>query len=124
MLENQRLSGLVSKGWGYEYIFATNDLYCGKILHFDKVGSAFSMHFHANKDESWYVLNGSFILKLIDTTNAKVIESKLMKGDSIRIQPLQVHQLIALEDDSEIIEVSTADSVTDNYRVFPGDNQI
>ncbi len=119
-----RYSGHVPKGWGYEYIFATNDLYCGKLLHFSKAGNKFSMHFHRNKDESWYVQSGSFTLRLIDTTDGSVSEQTLNKGDAIRIFPLEVHQLIALEDDSEIIEVSTADSAEDNYRVAPGDNQL
>lgn len=119
-----RFNGYVEKGWGYEYIFATNDLYCGKLLHFTKKGSKFSMHFHSVKDESWYVSSGSFILRLLDTKNATVKESVLNKGDSIRIFPLTVHQVEALEDDSELFEVSTADSDEDNYRVRPGDNQV
>jgi predicted component of type VI protein secretion system len=82
------------------------------------------MHFHRNKDESWYVQHGSFTLRLINTSNATINEQVLNKGDSIRIFPLMIHQLVALEPDSEIIEVSTADSVEDNYRVMPGDNQL
>ena len=119
-----RFSGYVKKGWGYEYIFATNELYCGKILHFNNKGNKFSMHFHAGKDESWYVTNGSFILRLLDTRNATVKETILNKGDSIRIYPLTIHQIEALEDDSEVVEVSTPDSDEDNYRVRPGDNQV
>lgn len=118
-----RFSGHVAKGWGYEYIFATNDLYCGKLLHFTKAGNKFSMHFHKDKDETWYVQHGMFTLKLINTENGSITEQTLIQGDSIRIFPLVVHQLVALEDDSEIIEVSTADSAEDNYRVMPGDNQ-
>lgn len=119
-----RFSGFVKKGWGYEYIFATNDLYCGKILHFSKKGNKFSMHFHAQKDESWYVTSGSFILRLLDHRDATLKESILNKGDSIRIFPLTIHQVEALEDDSELFEVSTADCDEDNYRVRPGDNQV
>jgi hypothetical protein len=33
------------------------------------------------------------------------------------------HKLIALEDDSEIMEVSTRDSAEDNYRIGDGDSQ-
>ena len=33
------------------------------------------------------------------------------------------HQLVAIEDDSIIIEVSTPDSVEDNYRIGKGDSQ-
>ncbi len=119
----KRFSGYVEKKWGYEYIFATNDLYCGKLLHFTKAENKFSMHFHREKDETWYVQKGGFTLRLIDTSNGNIKEKTLKLGDSIRIKPLTVHQLIALEDNSEIIEVSTADSIEDNYRVMPGDSQ-
>ena len=40
-----------------------------------------------------------------------------------RNKPLLPHQLEALEDNSSITEVSTADSVEDNYRLIPGDSQ-
>jgi len=44
-------------------------------------------------------------------------------GDTWHNPPLQPHQLEALEDGSSISEVSTADSIEDNYRVMPGDSQ-
>ena len=34
------------------------------------------------------------------------------------------HQLEALEDNSSITEVSTPDSIEDNYRIAPGDSQL
>lgn len=116
-----RLEGHVEKGWGSEYIFATNELYCGKLLNFNQ-GSKFSMHFHAEKDETWYVLSGKFLVRYIDTENASQFEKELNVGDTWRNRPLQVHQLFCLETGT-IIEVSTADSVEDNYRVQKGDNQ-
>lgn len=114
---------IVDKAWGREIIFADTELYCGKLMVFDRIGNKFSMHFHSGKDESWYVLRGSFKLRLINTENATVTESILETGSTWRNLPLQPHQLEALEDDSVIVEVSTQDSVEDNYRVFPGDNQ-
>jgi mannose-6-phosphate isomerase-like protein (cupin superfamily) len=114
---------IVDKAWGREIIFADTDLYCGKMMVFDKTGNKFSMHFHNNKDESWYVQKGSFKLRLIDTRNASITETILETGSTWRNQPLLPHQIEALEDDSVIIEVSTQDSVEDNYRVFPGDSQ-
>ena len=116
-----RLQGLVEKAWGHEFIFATTDAYCGKIMRFKK-GSRFSMHFHATKDESWYVLKGKFIVRCIDTKNASQYEKELKQGDSWHNPPLLPHQLICIEE-GEIVEVSTADSVEDNYRVLPGDSQ-
>jgi mannose-6-phosphate isomerase-like protein (cupin superfamily) len=116
-----RLEGFVEKGWGHELIWATNDKYCGKLLKFNK-GAKFSMHFHADKDETWYVLSGKFIVKHINTYSATVYEVELKEGSTWRNRPLEPHQLICLEEGT-IIEVSTPDSVEDNYRVMPGDSQ-
>ena len=118
-----RHSGKVDKGWGYELIWATNDLYCGKIMVFEKLGAKFSMHFHKEKDESWFVNSGSFKLRYIDTQTATVMEKTLGPGDTWRNPPLMPHQLEALEVGSSITEVSIPDSIEDNYRIIPGDSQ-
>ena len=52
-----------------------------------------------------------------------MFESELAEGDIWHNPILQPHQLQALESNSSITEVSTADSVEDNYRIFPGDSQ-
>jgi mannose-6-phosphate isomerase-like protein (cupin superfamily) len=116
-----RLKGFVEKGWGNEFIFATNDRYCGKIMKFN-TGARFSMHFHAEKDETWYVLDGRFEVIWINTKDASKDSRILNAGDTWRNEPLFPHQLICIEE-GNIIEVSTPDSVEDNYRVFPGDSQ-
>lgn len=118
-----RLEGFVKKGWGYEIIWATNDQYCGKIMCFEKVGAKFSMHFHKDKDESWFVNSGKFIVRWIDTNTAELKEKVLVEGETWRNPPLQPHQLECMSPNSMIFEVSTADSVEDNYRIAPGDTQ-
>ena len=116
-----QLTGAVTKGWGSELIWATNDKYCGKLLNFNE-GAQFSMHFHSEKDETWYVLSGKFIVEWIDTSNASAHDQYLVVGDVWRNLPLLPHRIICIEAGT-IIEVSTPDSVEDNYRVLPGDSQ-
>jgi mannose-6-phosphate isomerase-like protein (cupin superfamily) len=116
-----RLNGFIEKGWGHELIWATNDKYCGKLMKFN-TGAKFSMHFHSEKDETWHVISGKFIVKYIKTDNADVFEKELNVGDTWHNPPLLPHQIICLEEGT-IIEVSTPDSVEDNYRVMKGDNQ-
>ena len=116
-----RLEGFVEKGWGSEFIWATNDKYCGKFLKFNK-GAKFSMHFHKEKDETWFVISGKFKVVLIDTENAEHKEVSLLEGDVWHNPPLVPHQVICLEEGS-LMEVSTPDSVEDNYRVGKGDSQ-
>lgn len=116
-----RLQGEVQKGWGSENIFVSNDHYCGKFLHFNK-GSRFSMHFHRDKLETWFVLSGIFELEQIRTSDAAVIVTTLHSDNVITINPLTPHRLTCLEKGT-ILEISTPDSVEDNYRVLPGDSQ-
>lgn len=116
-----RLQGQVEKGWGSEHIWASSDKYCSKFLNFNR-GAKFSMHFHRDKDESWYVLSGKFIVEWIDTHDAGTYSQSLQPGDVWHNPPLLPHRITCLEGGT-IIEVSTPDSVEDNYRVLPGDSQ-
>lgn len=116
-----RLTGIVEKGWGYENIWITNDKYCGKIMHFNE-SAKFSMHFHKEKMETWYVLSGEFIVEYIDTKNASSHSVELHVGDTWHNDPLLPHRLICIKS-GDILEVSTPDSIEDNYRVLPGDSQ-
>lgn len=112
---------VVPKGWGSELIIENNEMYCGKLLRF-KSNCRFSMHYHMNKDETWYVQKGKFVYRWIDTENADMNESILRKGDVVRQRPGQPHQLMALTD-GLIFEVSTHHEDSDSYRVMKGDSQ-
>ena len=111
----------IPKGWGEEIIIENNELYCGKILIFD-AGCKFSMHYHMNKDETWWVEYGEFIYRWIDTESAETIEQKLKPGDVVRQRVGQPHQLIALTD-GVVFEVSTQHFDEDSYRVVKGATQ-
>lgn len=111
----------IEKGWGHEIIFENNELYCGKLLVFNQ-GAKFSMHYHMIKDETWYVQEGVFLYRWIDTETAEVQTQTLNVGDSVRQRPGQPHQLIAMTDGT-IYEVSTTHFDSDSYRVWKGDNQ-
>tara|TARA_B100001778_G_C18368352_1_gene529598 strand:+ start:204 stop:581 length:378 start_codon:yes stop_codon:yes gene_type:complete len=111
----------VPKGWGEELIIENNEMYCGKLLIFKK-GCKFSMHYHLIKDETWYVNEGKFIYRWIDTETAETIEQELKEGDVVRQRVGQPHQLIALTD-GVVFEVSTQHFDEDSYRVAKGDTQ-
>ena len=111
----------VPKGWGEELIIENNEMYCGKLLKFKK-GCKFSMHYHLIKDETWYVQEGEFKYRWIDTETAELHEVKLKEGDVVRQRVGQPHQILA-ETDGTIFEVSSQHFDEDSYRVFPGDSQ-
>lgn len=113
--------GLVEKGWGSENIFVSNDHYCGKFLNFN-ADAKFSMHFHKDKIETWLVLSGEFYVDIIDTKTSEVSRTYLQPGNTWTNEVLVPHRLICLQPGT-ILEISTQDSVEDNYRVSPGDSQ-
>jgi mannose-6-phosphate isomerase-like protein (cupin superfamily) len=85
-------------------------------------GGQFSMHFHKDKMETWYVQSGQFEVEVINTVDASVTKKILHPGSVHHNDPLIPHRVTCLEAGT-IIEVSTADSVEDNYRILPGDSQ-
>jgi mannose-6-phosphate isomerase-like protein (cupin superfamily) len=111
----------IPKGWGGELIIENNEMYCGKLLIFKK-GCKFSMHYHLLKDEAWYVNEGEFIYRWIDTETADVHEELLFEGHTVRQRVGQPHQLEAVTD-GIIFEVSTHHDDEDSYRVWKGDSQ-
>lgn len=110
---------VVEKGWGKEIIFVNNPEYCGKILCFNK-GKKFSMHYHVQKKETWYVAKGKFILNWIHTETGTNYCEYLNVGDVITNERGEPHQLVALED-SEVFEVSTRHYDEDSFRICKGD---
>ena len=114
---------IVPKAWGEEIWIHNDEEYCGKLLRFHKKGNRFSMHYHIIKKESWYVGKGSFEYIWIDTELAEEHSTIIKEGTCITIERGQPHQLVALEDGSEIFEVSTQHFDPDSYRIRKGNSQ-
>ena len=97
----------VDKVWGSEE-WIVNRKYCGKILNLKK-GFRGSIHYHKNKEETFFLLEGRVLLEL---GNRKIV---MKPGDSKIIEPFQKHRFTPLED-SKIIEFSTHHYDSDTYR--------
>ena len=108
----------VEKGWGHELWIHNNSQYCGKLLVFTNEGSRFSMHYHMIKNETWYIQKGAFEFHWIDTETATLHKDILNIGDSVYIERGKPHQLIALEPESIVFEVSTEHFDSDSYRIY------
>ena len=108
----------VEKIWGHELWIHNDEDYCGKLLVFPKKGSHFSMHYHLKKKETWYVQSGSFQFNWINVEDGQH-DSRIIKvGDSVLINRGLPHQLISLEDNSVVFEVSTEHFDEDSYRIY------
>lgn len=94
----------VSKPWGHETIWAQSDRYVGKILHIN-AGQELSVQYHNRKDETVYLLSGEISYR-VQSTGDVLDDVQLKVGESFRITPGTVHQMVALTD-CDVLEVST-----------------
>ena len=93
----------VAKPWGHETIWARSDRYIGKILHIN-AGHELSVQYHNNKDETVHLLSGEISYRV---KSGEVLEDmQLRAGESFRITPGTIHQMVALTD-CDVLEVST-----------------
>lgn len=108
----------VEKNWGYEEWIHNDEEYCGKLLVFTKNRNRFSMHYHIIKKETWYIQQGRFQFNWIDVDNGELKSTTLETGQSVLIERGLPHQLMALEDNSIVFEVSTEHFDEDSYRIY------
>ena len=93
----------VPKPWGHETIWAHSDRYVGKILHIN-AGQELSVQYHNKKDETVHLLSGEISYRV--KTDEQLEDMRLRVGESFRITPGTVHQMVAVTD-CDVLEVST-----------------
>ncbi|GAC1466739.1 MAG: hypothetical protein PVSMB1_15960 [Gemmatimonadaceae bacterium] len=95
----------VAKPWGHETIWARSEHYVGKILHIN-AGHELSVQYHNRKDETIYLLSGQIVYR-VQNKRDKILDDVALKvGESFRITPGTIHQMVALTD-CDVLEVST-----------------
>jgi len=90
----------VKKPWGSEIWFAQNDKYVGKILTVKK-GHRLSRQYHEKKHETFYSIQGRFLLEINGRTRT------VKEGQPVTIKPGIIHRMHAKFCDIRIVEVST-----------------
>jgi mannose-6-phosphate isomerase-like protein (cupin superfamily) len=115
----------VQKLWGYEIWIENNIQYCGK--HLCVLPNKWcSAHFHKNKKETFYVIDGELILYYSNNIDENIWSSGtynkiiLKKGESFTIEPYTVHRFSSnINKPCHFIEVSTHHDDNDSYRITP-----
>ena len=109
----------VDKSWGYELWLANNEKenYCGKILYINP-GYAGSMHFHSKKHETFYILEGTLKVDVLNPENAEKTTHLLEEGETFVLDRLTPHQLFATDKPVKFIEISTFHDDADSYMVW------
>lgn len=122
-MKNSDLVGKVEvhpKGWGSELWITNSELYCAKVLSF-QAGKKFSWHFHKIKNETFYVIQGSLILRFGWSDEISLAtEVKLEVGDVFHVPIEMRHQLEAISQ-ARVLEVSSQHFEEDSYRLIKGD---
>jgi len=77
----------------------------GKILHIN-AGHELSVQYHNRKDETVYLLSGEIVYRVQRENDDILDDTKLKVGESFRITPGTIHQMIAVTD-CDVLEVST-----------------
>lgn len=93
------------KPWGHETIWAQSERYVGKILHIN-AGHELSVQYHNRKDETVHLLSGEIVYRVQKEGDDVLDDMKLKVGESFRITPGTIHQMVALTD-CDVLEVST-----------------
>ena len=109
---------IVDKSWGSETWFVNNHLYCGKMLKVDqnKWTSEGRFHYHKQKDETFFVLQGLLQVDFVTLDN-EFFSVSLRAGQAFRILPNMRHRFTALnEEGCVMIETSTTHRDEDSYR--------
>jgi mannose-6-phosphate isomerase len=97
----------IEKPWGFELHWVPADApYMGKVLHIDE-GHQFSLQFHDEKRESWYIISGRALL-IWDNNKGELVETELEPRKGYNLSVGQRHRIRAITT-CEIIEASTAE---------------
>lgn len=118
----------VPKGWGYELWIVNSDLYCGKLLRFEE-GKRCALHYHARKDETFFVSRGLVAIHYCKSLTEYVALAREQKpmllkilagGQPFYVSPGMVH-MIEARTLSDIFEFSTHHEDGDSFFVQKGD---
>jgi mannose-6-phosphate isomerase-like protein (cupin superfamily) len=108
---------IIKKDWGQEVWMANNleNNYCGKIISIGP-GCSTSLHFHSKKHETFFIVEGSLELHIIDTETAQEQIIILEVGDTYVLERNVPHKLASTQG-CELIEISTYHLNEDSYRI-------
>lgn len=115
---------IVNKLWGHEIWIENNKKYCGKHLYIMPYKKC-SVHYHKNKKETFYVLEGCLSIEysneldkdfwLSNNFNKTILE----KGQSFTIEKLTAHRFYTTSiTGCNFIEFSSYHDDDDSYRII------
>ena len=111
---------MATKEWGTETIICREPHAC-KIMTL-KPGQQVSLHWHANKTETFVLIEGGLTVEIVDQSGKRSIIDLTAPFSSITIDINTPHTFYCPDGQKEstkFIEASTLDSQDDSYRIYP-----
>lgn len=105
MIEAFKPYEIPGKPWGTELVIAQTEHYLGKILTM-KAGHRGGLQYHERKDEAFHLVSGRALVIFDDGSGQRLDGEIMTPGETFRIPPGTVHQVIATQD-CVFFEVST-----------------
>ena len=117
-IHHKRYGQVVNKSWGNEIRIVNNENnnYSGKLLNLNQNEST-STHFHSNKHKTFYVLNGTLHIEIIEPESAELMRYAVDSEETFEIEQNVAHRLYAQDSGVTVIEISTYHDDEDVYRV-------
>lgn len=109
---------IIKQPWGYEIRWTNTSDYASKIVVFEKAGSKSDMIFHKEGKKSWFINEGAFKVRWIDTSNGMLNEKELRQGDVWDIIEMQPHSLESVYPNSSLTEVNNSIQENDQYTII------
>jgi mannose-6-phosphate isomerase-like protein (cupin superfamily) len=109
----------VQKAWGQEAWIVNNELYCCKLITIYKTSDWSSngrFHYHKNKDETFYIIDGHLHLEFYKK-HVLIRKRILIEHAIIRLKPKTRHRFKAVTDECTFLEISTHHEDEDSYYI-------
>lgn len=114
-----RKTGAVERLWGTEVVWASSDTYCSKLLMFKDRGSKTPVQFHKKRQKSWFVNEGTFLIRWVETDTGVAKETVIKQGEVVEVLPWRPYQIEALLPNGIIFESGTAEEDGDLCLLSP-----
>jgi len=107
--------------WGYIVNWASHETYAGKILVFDKIHSKTDFYMSKNVQKSFFINQGNFTIRWIDTKNGDFLEKNLQEGETFNVAPMMPIQICNKNHYGSISQVSNGDDNIDRITILKAD---
>ena len=117
-IRHKRYGAVEAKEWGnvIKIVDSEDYNYSGRLININQNNTT-STHFHSKKHKTFYVLNGTLIIDVVEPDTAEVMSYEIDSEETFEIEQNVAHRLRAVDSGVTVIEISTYHDDSDVYRV-------